>query len=106
MIIRHYANDLMYIFLIANFKKKISIDHNLQNNAFSELLKILKHHAYFNYCPIDVRTLYHTHSNVSYNQPAQVQTIPQHHTCMVYIIVFALVMVLKCISIKIFLDKE
>jgi len=59
-----------------------AIDHNVPNNTFSELLKILKKHTCFINFPIDARTLYQTHSNISYNLPVQVKTVPPgiyHH---------------------------
>lgn len=53
-----------------------AIDHNVPNNTFSELLKILKEHKCFSNFPVDARTLYQTHSNISYNLPVQVKTVP------------------------------
>jgi len=78
-----------------------AIDHNVPNNTFSELLNILKEHTCFSHFPVYCRTLYQTHSNISYNLPVQVKTVLQ-----VYIIILALVMVLKSILIKIFLVKQ
>jgi len=52
-----------------------AIDHNVPNNTFSELLKILKEHACFNKFHVDARTLYQTHSNISYDLPVQVKTL-------------------------------
>lgn len=46
-----------------------AIDHNVPNNTFSELLKILKEHTCFSNFPVDARTLYQSHSNISYNIP-------------------------------------
>lgn len=54
---------------------KWAIDHNVPNNTFSDLLKILKMLKGLIYLPSDARTLYQTNSNISYNVPVQVKTI-------------------------------
>lgn len=53
-----------------------AINHNVPNNTFTDLLKILKYHKCFNNFPTDARTIYHNYSNVSYNQQIYVKTVP------------------------------
>lgn len=53
-----------------------AINHNVPNNTFSNLLKILKDHVCFNNFPTDARTIYQNYSNVSYNQLVDVKTVP------------------------------
>ncbi|KAL4143336.1 hypothetical protein QTP88_005677 [Uroleucon formosanum] len=53
-----------------------AIDHNVPNNTFSELLKISKEHVCFSNFPADASRLYQTHSNISYDLPVQVKTVP------------------------------
>ncbi|CAI6361869.1 unnamed protein product [Macrosiphum euphorbiae] len=53
-----------------------AINHNVPNNTFTDLLKILKYHKCFNNFPTDARTIYHNYSNVSYNQQIDVKTVP------------------------------
>lgn len=54
---------------------KWAIEHNVPNNSFDNLLKILKTHKCFSEFPVTCRTLYKTHSEVSYEKPVEVKTV-------------------------------
>lgn len=47
-------------------------EHNVLNNTFDSLLKIINTHKCFNYLPVSSRTFYKTYSGVSYNNPVKV----------------------------------
>lgn len=53
----------------------MAIEHNVPNNSFDSLLKILKTHKYFSEFPVTCRTLFKTHSEVSYEKPVEVKQV-------------------------------
>uniref|UniRef100_A0A2S2PWK0 Uncharacterized protein n=1 Tax=Sipha flava TaxID=143950 RepID=A0A2S2PWK0_9HEMI len=50
-------------------------EHNVPNNTFDSLLKIINTHKCFNDLPVSSRTFYKTYSGVSYNNPVKVKTV-------------------------------
>lgn len=51
-------------------------EHNVPNNTFDDLLKILKSHKCFNEFPVTSRTFYKTHSGVTYDKLVNVESVP------------------------------
>lgn len=54
---------------------KWAIEHNVPNNSFDNLLKILKTHKCFSEFPVTCRTLFKSHSEVSYEKPVEVKQV-------------------------------
>jgi len=50
-------------------------EHNVPNNTFDSLLKVINTPKYFNDLPVSSRTFYKTYSGVSYNNPVEVKTV-------------------------------
>lgn len=50
-------------------------EHNVPNNTFDSLLKVINTHKCFNDLPVSSRTFYKTYSGVSYNNPVEVKTV-------------------------------
>lgn len=52
-----------------------AVSHNVPNNVFSNLLKILKKHECFNDFPVDARTIFNKSLGISCNQVVDVKTV-------------------------------
>jgi len=50
--------------------------HNVPNNTFDDLLKILKSHKCFDNYPVTSRTFYKTHTGVTYDKLVNVESVP------------------------------
>jgi len=71
----HTINDKRTPEGITNDLIEWATNHNIPNNAFDNLLKVLKSHKCFEGFPSTSRTFYKIHSGVLYNKPIQVKPI-------------------------------
>lgn len=71
----HEMNDQRTPERITNDLIEWATNHNIPNNAFDNLLKVLKSHKCFEDFPSTSRTFYKIHSGVSYDKPVQVKPI-------------------------------
>jgi len=71
----HEMNDQRIPERITNDLIEWATNHNIPNNAFDNLLKVLKSHKCFEDFPSTSRTFYKIHSGVSYDKPVQVKPI-------------------------------
>jgi len=55
---------------------KFATKHNVPNNRFDDLLKILKSHKCFDEYPVTSRTFYKTHTGVTYDKLVNVESVP------------------------------